>query len=154
MIWSTRSPSETITGAAVGVAAVVDPPPARLLAEGRVGLVDEAAHVDLLVEHGEPMGVELGQVEHVADEPLEPLRLGGDHLERLGARLRVLDQPFPQRIDVAADRRQRRPQLVRDRHQEVPLLLLGLGEPRRHLAEAVREVADLAAARHLGTSTS
>ena len=35
---------------------------------------------------------------------------------------------------MAADRGQRRPQLVRDRHEEVALQLLGLREPRRHLA--------------------
>ena len=66
--------------------------------------------------------------------------------------LRVVDDALAQRGDVAADRRQRRPQLVRDGHQEVALELLRLGEPRRHLAEAVGEVADLAAAgdaRHL-----
>ena len=65
------------------------------------------------------------------------------------SRLRVVDQPLAERLDVAADRRQRRPQLVRDGHQEVPLLLLRLGEPRGHLAEALGEVADLAAARHV-----
>ena len=51
---------------------------------------------------------------------------------------------------MAADRGQRRAQLVRDRHQEVALLLLRLGEPRGHLAEALGEVADLAAPRHVG----
>ena len=59
-----------------------------------------------------------------------------------------VDEPLAERGDVAADRGQRRAQLVRDRHQEVPLELLGLGELRRHLAEAVGEVADLAAAGH------
>ena len=63
-----------------------------------------------------------------------------------------VDDALAQRGDVAADRRQRRPQLVRDGHEEVALALLRLGEPGGHLAEAVGEVADLAAAgdaRHL-----
>ena len=96
--------------------------------------------------------VELRQVEDVADQPVEPHRLARNHVERRRAQLRVVRHTFTQRVDVAADRRQRRPQLVRHRHQEVPLLLLGLGEPRRHLAEAVGEMSDLvgaADARHV-----
>ena len=50
---------------------------------------------------------------------------------------------------MAADRRQRRAQLVRDRHEEVALALLGLGEPGRHVAEPLGEVADLVAAARL-----
>ena len=46
---------------------------------------------------------------------------------------------------MAADRRQRRAQLVRDAHQEVPLELVGLTQPYRHLAEPVGHLADLAA---------
>ena len=51
---------------------------------------------------------------------------------------------------MAADRRQRRPKLVRDRHQEVALELLRLLEPRSHLPEALRELADLTARVDLG----
>ena len=69
-------------------------------------------------------------------------------VERLLGRLRVGDDALAQRGDVAANRGQRRPQLVRDGHQEVALELLGLGEPRRHLPEALGEVADLTAAAH------
>ena len=94
------------------------------------------------------MRVELGEVEHVADETAEPLGLGGDDLQRLLGRLRVGDDTLAQRGDVPADRGQRRPQLVRDGHQEVALELLRLREPGRHLAEALGQVADLAAAPH------
>ena len=45
---------------------------------------------------------------------------------------------------MASDRGQRRAQLVRDRHQEVALHHLDLGEPARHLAEALAQVAELA----------
>ena len=153
-IWSTRSPSETITGAAVAVAAVVDLAPPRLLAEGGVRLVDQAAHVHLLVQDREPVRVELGEVEHVADEALEALRLRGDDPERLRLRHGSIDQPFPESLDMAADRGQRRPQLVRDGHQEVPLLLLCLGEPGGHLTEAFGRWLISSVPGTSGTSTS
>ena len=91
------------------------------------------------LQDGEAVGVELREVEHVADEALEPLaprlrRSRATLLRRSGS----VDRPLAQRRDVAADRGQRRPQLVRDGHQEVPLQLLRLGEPGRHLAEAAR----------------
>ena len=61
--------------------------------------------------------------------------------------LGVVDDALAERLDVAADRRQRRPELVRDGHEELALELLGLRELRGHLAEALGEVADLVAAR-------
>ena len=88
MICSTRSPSETITGAPSRLVRVLDPAPPRLLGERRVGAVEQPAHVDLLGEDGEAVRVQLRQVEHVADEPAEPLRLGRDDLERRLGELR------------------------------------------------------------------
>ena len=52
---------------------------------------------------------------------------------------------FAHRIQMATDGGQRRPQLVRDRHEEVPLELLGLREPCRHIAEPLGEMRDLVA---------
>ena len=52
---------------------------------------------------------------------------------------------------MAADRGQRRAQLVRDRHQEVALQRLGLGEPVRHLAEALASGGRSRPARFSGT---
>ena len=66
----------------------------------------------------------------------------------------ILDDALEQRRDVAADRRQRRAQLVRDRHEEVPLAHLGLGEACGHLVEALGELADLARRRASGISTA
>ena len=43
--------------------------------------------------HREAPRVELREVEHVSDEPLEPHRLGGDHVERGRAQRRVVDDP-------------------------------------------------------------
>ena len=54
----------------------------RLLAEARMRALDEHPHVDLLRVDREPVGVQLREVEHVADEPLEPDRLAGDDVER------------------------------------------------------------------------
>ena len=83
MTWSTRSPSETITGASPSPdEPVVDLPPPRLLCERAVGVVEHAAHVDLLVPNREPVRLQLREIEHVADEPLETVGLGGDDLER------------------------------------------------------------------------
>ena len=96
------------------------------------------------------MTLELREIEHFSDETLEPARLLGDYLERLGPDHRVLREPFPQRVDVPADRRQRRPQLVRHGHEEVALPLLGLRQAHRHLPQPVSEVADLAGRLHLG----
>ena len=91
-------------------------------------------------------GVQLGEIENVADEPLEAHRLGGDDVVRRVLQLRVVDEPVPQRVDVTLDRGQRRPELVRDGHQELALALLGGREPRRHLVEPLGEQADLVAA--------
>ena len=107
---------------------VVDLPLLRLLAEREVRLLEQPGHVDLLVADREAPRVELREVEHVADEPLEPHRLGGDHVERGRAQRRVVDDSLAERLDVPADRGQRRAQLVRDGHQEVALELLGLGQ--------------------------
>ena len=59
-----------------------------------------------------------------------------DHAERRVAQLRIVDDALAQRRDVAADRRQRRAQLVRDGHEEVARQLLRLRELRRHVARS------------------
>ena len=53
------------------------------------------------------------------DESLEPHCLLTDHAERCFAHCRILDYAFAERRHMAANRGQRRPQLVRHRHQEV-----------------------------------
>ncbi len=70
-----------MTGRDADVDPVVDRPSARLLAEGLVRELDELLHVDLLAQDGESMCVELREVEDVADEPLQPVGLGGDDVE-------------------------------------------------------------------------
>ena len=89
------------------------------------------------------MRVELREIEDVADEPLEPLGLGAITSSDCLAQLRILGDALAERLHVAADRRQRRPQLVRDGHEEVPLQLVGLREPRGHLPKRSARCADL-----------
>ena len=91
-------------------------------------MVAELLHVDLFLKEREPVGLELREIEDVADQPVEPGGLACDHVERRGTESGVVRDAFAQRIDVTANRRQRRAQLVRHAHQEVPLLLLGFGE--------------------------
>ena len=79
------------------------------------------------------------EVEQVADEPLEPPRLGGDGRRRLPR----VDRAVLDRLRVAADRGQRRLQLVADREQEVPLRLLRLPELRGEVVERDGERRDL-----------
>ena len=81
--WRTRSPSETITGARLDARQpVVDLASARLLGERTVCLIEDPLEVDLLVAHREAVGLELREVEDVADEALEPVGLGRDDVER------------------------------------------------------------------------
>ena len=129
---------------------VVDRAPACLVGERRVGAVEQPAHVHLLGENGEAVRVQLGEVEHVADEPAELLRLGGDDLERRVGQLGIGDDAFAQGGDMAANRGRGRAQLVRDGHEEVALALLRLRETGRHLAKALREMTDLVVRRHVG----
>ena len=86
---------------------VLDLATPRLFLERAVCLLHEPVHVDLLRTHGEAMRVELGEIEHVADEPLEPDRFRGDDVERRLHELRVVDQSVAQRVDVTLDRGQR-----------------------------------------------
>ena len=60
---------------------VVDLATARLLGECAVRLIEHALEIDLLATHREPVGLELREIEDVADEALEPVRLGDDDLE-------------------------------------------------------------------------
>ena len=89
MIWSTRSPSVTMTALRGDVLRVVDLPRLRLLAERGVRLLDEPRHVHLLVPDREAPRVELRQVENVSDQALEAAGFGRDHVEREVPRLRI-----------------------------------------------------------------
>ena len=134
----------------VPVDPVVDLAPARLLGERAVRMVEDAAEVDLLVPDREPVRLELREVEDVPHETLEPVRLCGHDLERRLDLLRLADDALAHRLDMAANRRERRPQLVRDGHEERALELLRLGQLLDHAPEAIAELRDLVAAACLG----
>src|SRR5207245_4285714 len=82
-------------------------------------------------------------------ETLEPRALARDHVERRRTRRWIFCDAFAQRVDVAADRGQRRAELVGDAHQEVALPLLGLRQPPGHVTESIGEVSDLTAPAHI-----
>ena len=112
-------------------------------------MIAEPFHVHLFGVHRETACFELRQVEDVTDEPLQPCPLTCDDIEGGCASLGILRDAFPQCVDMTADRGQRRAQLVRDAHEEVALLPLGVRQARGHLPEAVGEVSDLTAAAHV-----
>ena len=98
--------------------------------------------VDRLAAHGELGAVHAGQVEQVTDEPLQPARLEADDARRLIGAERAVGEA----LGVAADRCQRRLQLVAHREQEVALGLARGGQLLGHLVERHRERCELARA--------
>ena len=112
-------------------------------------MIAEPFHVHLFGVHRETACFELRQVEDVTDEPLEPRTLARDDVEGGCASLGILRDSFPKRVDMTTDRGQRCAQLVRDAHEEVALLPLGVGQARGHLPEAIGEVCDLTAPAHV-----
>ncbi len=98
-----------------------------------------ASEVDRLVADAEVALLETRQVEQVAHQPLEALALERDHR---GA-LVDADRAVAQRLRVAADRGQRRLQLVADGEQERALALAGRLKLRLHVVEGLRQIGDL-----------
>ena len=122
-----------------------EPAAPRLFTEARMRLRDERSDIHLLGVNREPVGIELGEVEHVPDEPFQPDRLAGDDVEGGELCIAVVEEPVADGVDVALDRGQRRAQLVGDRHEELSFAVLGRGEACSHLVEPMREMADLVA---------
>ena len=98
-------------------------------------------------------GVELGQVEQVLGQPVEPQQLLATRLQEFGACVGVVSGRFVEQFVEGAQGRDRRPQLVRDIGQEVaaavPIvpndpdaLLQALG----HRIELARQLGDLGCA--------
>ena len=141
-IWSTRSPSVMTVGApSIGVVEVdVDGP--RLLAERPGGLLEQRLEPHLLAHHPELVRLEAGQVEQVADEPVEPAHLLVHGLQRL-VELVGADDALGDGLDVAGDGGERRAQLVGDAHQEVALELVDLAQAVDHPLEPGRQLAEL-----------
>ena len=104
----------------------------RLVAADR--LTCDLGEIDGLVANRELGPVHASEVEQVADEPLESPRLEPDRAGRLVGTERTVGETFR----VAANRGQRRLQLVADREQEVPLGLARSRELLGHLIERQR----------------
>ena len=110
----------------------------RSEAFGRVH--DQLADVDRARLEREAAGVEPGQREQIAHEPLEAPRLGGDHRGRLGV---IGSGPVRDRLGEAADRGQGRAQVVRDRQEELALEAAGTVELGRHGVDGAGEDGEL-----------
>ena len=138
-ICSVRSASP-IAGAAPAASASSVTPNSR--AWPRTGATPPARsrQVDRLAADAELHLVHPRQVEQVADEALQSLRLADDRRRGLlGGQ-----HSFGEALGIAADRSQRRLQLVADREQERPFRLARLRQRDRDLVEALREQRELA----------
>ena len=78
--WSTRSGSATAGAGRRAFGGELDAEGACLRLEPLDRLVGQLGEVDAVGMDAEDVGVEAREVEQVADEPLEPLRLAQDHL--------------------------------------------------------------------------
>ena len=87
-------------------------------------------------------GVEAGQVEQVLGEPLEPVDLLAHRLEEL-APGRFVQLLVGHELEEAAQREERRSQLVRGVADELAPRALELREAQTHPVEGARELAEL-----------
>ena len=85
-------------------------------------LVDGGRGIDRNQVEGEAVGVEAGEVEEVLHQALETPSLRADDAGCVGG---LVGRPVDDRVGIAADRGQRRTQLVRDRQEELPFLFAG-----------------------------
>ncbi len=114
------------------------------------GRLDGAAHVVWAELEEHQPGVELGQLEQVLGQPVEPVELDGRGVEELRAGVRVAARGALEQLDERAHRRDRRPELVADVREEVPAAvpvapddLDALLEAARHRVELVGELLEL-----------
>ena len=106
------------------------------------GIGRELAELDLVVRDREAAGVEPREVEQIGRELREPLHLLAHRLEELAALL-LGEAALREQLEVAAERRQRRAQLVRRVGDELATRAVERVETRPHLLQGAREVADL-----------
>ena len=115
----------------------------RLLGPG-VELVDDAVHEPrqierLAVELHEPRA-QARHLEDLVDEPEQALGALRDDVHEAFLLLRErAGDTVAEEVGGAADRRERRPELVRDGREELPLRLLHLAQLARHRVEGLRE---------------
>ena len=137
-ICSTRSWSASTAAVALGAESHTESPRGRLVAGDH--LAGNLGEVDRLAPHRELVAVHPREVEQVVDEAFEPAGLDEDDPRRLLSRERSLREP----LGVAADRGQRRLQLMADREQEGALARPRGCELVVHLVERAGERGELA----------
>ena len=89
--------------------------------EHRQRVVDDGGHRDGTPLENVATGLDLRQVDQLADEAVQTGELLVDDRETALLLRDIGDPPFAQRVDEHPDRGEGRPQLVRDRRQELVL---------------------------------
>jgi hypothetical protein len=125
------------------VVADVDPPAGQRDLDLGDQIVHERMQRQVLDPQRDLARFEPRQVEQLIDEAAQPLDLREHHLERRGVGLL---HAVEQVLEMGADRRDRRLQLVTDVGDEVASTLLEVLEFGAHPVEGRRELADLVAA--------
>ncbi len=151
MTWVSRSGSARRLGTRVGqVDDDLRPALAEELGGGADGVGDERAQVDIGRMPLGGAGLDLGEVEHLVDEPGQPLALRDDDAEELLALCGLHVGGVEHQLGEGADRGERRAKLVGDRGHEVVLqvvealqLLVGRAQLGRGLLERAGVAAQL-----------
>ena len=145
-IWRTRSASpRASTGGPYSTSSACPDAVARGV-NSAVSSAASPAEVDGLGHRRQPPRVEPGQVEQVGGELREPRHLLAHRGEELLARRRVEPRLLEQ-LEEAAEREERRSQLVRGVGDELAAGAVEGREPQAHALEGARELADLVLAR-------
>ncbi len=137
--WSTRSASAIAGDGAFGRDRQRDAEHVRLLLVPSHGVLRDLGEVDLARVHAEVGAVHAREVEEITDEPLEPRRFDDDRCCNV---LRI-ERAVLQRLRIAADRGERRLQLVADGEQERLLRLTCATELLGEVVERNRERREL-----------
>ena len=143
MIWATRSGSQTASTRPASISsASFEPCASSAGTNSRATEPASSPRSTCSVDEVERARVEPREVEQVGGELLQPLDLLGDRLEELRARVRV-ELLVPQQLDEAAEREDRRAQLVRGVRDELAPRAVDALELALHLVERARQLAEL-----------
>ena len=104
----------------------------------------DASEVDVVVRDLDAAGIEPRQVEQVGREPRQARHLAAHRGDELAARVGIL--LVLEQLEEAAEREQRRAQLVRGVRDELAAGAVGALEPAAHVVERARQLVDLVAA--------
>ena len=142
--WSTRPSSPSAGAGSPCSATTSEPRRAASACISRAAVRCQLAELELVVRDREAAGVEAREVEQVGRELGQPLHLLAHRVEELAA-LGLGEPALGEQLEVAAERGQRRAQLVRGVRDERRACALERLEPYAHLLQRARQVADLVA---------